>query len=145
MNINNYLLKMSNKNQIRSEFIAKFLEKNKINVGNENIKKIGRWDLLYHQGKIMKIKEDKYRAEMLKKRNEKEFKECTFSPKKFTYNKTENRIYKYKNNNIKNFIKRQNKWLEKRALSIENIKEKTNNKYTEECYFEPIIVKNIII
>ena len=93
----------------------------------------------------MKIKEDKYRAEMLKKRNEKEFKECTFSPKKFTYNKTENRIYKYKNNNIKNFIKRQNKWLEKRALSIENIKEKTNNKYTEECYFEPIIVKNIII
>ena len=93
----------------------------------------------------MKIKEDKYRAEMLKKRNEKEFKECTFSTKKFTYNKTENQIYKYKNNNIKNFIKRQNKWLEKRALSIENIKEKTNNKYTEECYFEPIIVKNIII
>ena len=143
MNINNYLLKMSNKNQIRSEFIAKFLEKNKINIDNENIKKIGRWDLLYHQGKIMKIKEDKYRAEMLKKRNEKEFKECTFSPKKFTYNKTENRIYKYKNNNIKNFIKRQNKWLEKRALSIEGIKERTNNKDTEECYFEPIMVKNI--
>ena len=143
MNINNYLLKMSNKNQIRSEFIAKFLEKNKINIDNENIKKIGRWDLLYHQGKIMKIKEDKYREEMLKKRNEKEFKECTFSPKKFTYNKTENRIYKYKNNNIKNFIKRQNKWLEKRALSIEGIKERTNNKDTEECYFEPIMVKNI--
>ena len=37
MNINNYLLKMSNKNQIRSEFIAKFLEKNKINIDNENI------------------------------------------------------------------------------------------------------------
>ena len=137
---------MSNKNKSRSEFIAKFQEKNKINIDNENIKKKGRWDLLYHQGKIMKMKEDKYREEMLELRNKEEFKECTFSPKKYTYYKTENienPIKNYKNNNIKNFIKRQNKWLEKRALSIEGLKERTNNKDTEECYFEPIMVKNI--
>ena len=137
---------MSNKYKSRSEFIAKFQEKNKINIDNENIKKKGRWDLLYHQGKIMKMKEDKYREEMLELRNKEEFKECTVSPKKYTYYKTENRenpINKNKNNNIKNFIKRQNKWLEKRALSIEGLKERTNNKDTEECYFEPIMVKNI--
>ena len=138
---------MSNKYKSRSEFIAKFQEKNNINLDNEIIKQKGRWDLLYHQGKIMKMKGDKFREEMLELRNEKEFKECTFSPKKFTYYKTENKenpIDKYnKNNNINNFIKRQNKWLQKRALSIEGIKERTNNKDTEECYFEPIMVKNI--
>ena len=38
-------------------------------------------------------------------------------------------------------MKRQDKWLQKRALVIEGIKEKKNNKDVEECYFRPIMVK----
>ena len=43
--------------------------------------------------------------------------------------------------NLQSFMKRQDKWLQKRALVIEGIKEKKNNKDVEECYFRPIMVK----
>ena len=135
----------NNKNTyiLRSEFIEEFNKKNKIKLNNQkNKKKKRRWELLYNQGKMMKIKGDKYREEILEKRNKKENKECTFSPKKF--NKFIIQTESESGKNIDNFINRQNKWLEKRSLSLEGMKEKKNNKDIEECYFEPLMVKTLL-
>ena len=82
-------------------------------------------------------KEEKYREEMLKNRNKSEFRECTFSPQKFTNYKMKNEkedengdnnseSEKNLDKNLHSFMKRQNKWLQKRQLEIEGIKEKEN-------------------
>jgi hypothetical protein len=137
--------------QKRSEFIEKFSEKNKKENNSKERKEKGRWNMLYNQSKMRKAKEEKYREEMLKNRNKSEFSECTFSPKKFTNYKMKNEKEdengdnnnesKNVDKNLNSFMKRQNKWLQKRQLEIEGIKEKKNNKDVEECFFRPIMVK----
>jgi len=137
--------------QKRSEFIQNF--NNKEHIPNNKTKKSnGRWNILYNQSKMKKAKEEKYREEMLKNRNKSEFRECTFSPQKFTNYKMKNEkedengdnnseSEKNLDKNLHSFMKRQNKWLQKRQLEIEGIKEKKNNKDVEECFFRPIMVK----
>ena len=106
--------------------------------------------MLYNQSKMRKAKEEKYREEMLKNRNKTEQIECTFSPQKFNNYKMKNEKEdengdnnnesKNIDKNLNSFMKRQNKWLQKRKLEIEGIKEKKNNKDVEECYFRPLMV-----
>ena len=136
--------------QKRSEFIEKFSEKNKKENNSKERKEKGRWNMLYNQSKMRKAKEEKYREEMLKNRNKTEQIECTFSPQKFNNYKMknekedengENEEDKNLDKNLHSFMKRQAKWLQKRALQIEGIKEKKNNKDVEECLFRPIMVK----
>ena len=106
--------------------------------------------MLYNQSKMRKAKEEKYREEMLKNRNKTEQIECTFSPQKFNNYKMknekedengENEEDKNLDKNLHSFMKRQEKWLQKRALQIEGRTEKKNNKDVEECLFRPIMVK----
>ena len=137
----------------RSEFIEQFHNKKKLDdiVSNNDKKEKGRWNMLYNQSKMKKAKEEKYRDEMIKNRNKTESSECTFIPKKFNnYKMKITDDDKEENNkeidvtldkNLQSFMKRQDKWLQKRALVIEGIKEKKNNKDVEECYFRPIMVK----
>ena len=153
--INNKMSSHGKENEVknpqkRSEFIQNF--NNKEQIPNYKTKKSNqRWNLLYNQSKMKKAKEEKYREEMLKNRNKSEFSECTFSPKKFTNYKMKNEKEdengdnnnesKNVDKNLNSFMKRQNKWLQKRQLEIEGIKEKKNNKDVEECFFRPIMVK----
>ena len=153
--INNKMSSHGKENEVknpqkRSEFIQNF--NNKEQIPNYKTKKSNqRWNLLYNQSKMKKAKEEKYREEMLKNRNKSEFSECTFSPKKFTNYKMKNEKEdengdnnnesKNVDKNLNSFMKRQNKWLQKRQLEIEGIKKKKNNKDVEECFFRPIMVK----
>ena len=138
----------------RSEFIQQFHNKQKLDniISNNDKKDKDRWNILYNQSKMKKAKEEKYRDEMIKNRNKTEFSECTFAPKKFNNYKMknmteddngENNKEKDENldKNLQSFMKRQDKWLQKRALELEGIKEKKNNKDVEECLFRPIMVK----
>ena len=138
----------------RSEFIQQFHNKQKLDniISNNDKKDKDRWNILYNQSKMKKAKEEKYRDEMIKNRNKTEFSECTFAPQKFNNYKMKNlteedneennkEVDENLDKNLQSFMKRQDKWLQKRALELEGIKEKKNNKDVEECYFRPIMVK----
>ncbi len=141
-----------NENEVKenkkwSEFIQEFNNKKQLEkISNKNERKEnGRWNSLYIQSKMRKTKEEKYREEMLKNRNKTEQIECTFSPQKFNNykmkteendengEKEENKnIYK----NLHSFMKRQEKWLQKRAKEIEGIKEKKIIKMLKNVYLD---------
>ena len=117
----------------RSEFIEKFNEK--------------RWNLLYNQGKVQKLKEETYRKQELEKRTKTEENECTFSPKLISKYKPKSKSKLYDNENdnqIIDLLNRQKNWLQQRDLHLEGFKEEINNKNTEECHFKPKIVKKYI-
>ena len=129
----------------RSEFIEKFNERNRTftrqstsSSGNQN----ERWNLLYNQGKVQKLKEETYRKQELEKRTKTEESECTFSPKfisKYKYKENS----KNKNNESLDLLNRQNNWLQQRDLHLEGFKEEMNYKNIKECHFKPKIVKII--
>ena len=103
----------------------------------------GRWEFLYNQNKINKIKQEQYRKEQQDMRIQKELAECTFTPKKIAHFqlRTEldenNKSY----NNIDNLLGRQKNLLEKRNLELERIRQEKNEKDSKECSFKPIMVK----
>ena len=134
----------------RSEFIEKFNERNRTftrqstsSSGNQN----ERWNLLYNQGKVQKLKEETYRKQELEKRTKTEESECTFSPKLISKYKSKSKSKLYNNENenqIIDLLNRQQNWLLLRDLHLEGFKEEMNNKNTEECHFKPKIVKKYI-
>lgn len=134
----------------RSEFIEKFNEKNRTitrqstsSSSNQN----ERWNLLYNQGKVQKLKEETFRKQELEKRTKTEESECTFSPKLISKYKSKSKPKLYDNDNdnqINNLLNRQQNWLLQRDLHLEGFKEEMNNKDSEECHFKPKIVKKYI-
>ena len=134
----------------RSEFIEKFNERNRTftkqstsSSRNQN----ERWNLLYNQGKVQKLKEETYRKQELEKRIKTEENECTFSPKLISKYKPKSKSKLYDNENdnqIIDLLNRQKNWLQQRDLHLEGFKEEINNKNTEECHFKPKIVKKYI-
>ena len=103
----------------------------------------GRWQLLYNQDRINKLKKEQFRKQQQNLQLQKELEECTFTPKKFAHFqlKTEidenNKSY----NTIDNLLGRQNESMAKREIDIERIRQEKNEKDSEECFFKPIMVK----
>ena len=127
----------------RSEFIEKFNKRNNsLNKRTTESNLNDRWNLLYNQGKVQKLKAETYRKQELEKRTKTEESECTFSPKfisKYKYKENS----KNKNNESLDLLNRQNNWLQQRDLHLEGFKEEMNYKNIKECHFEPKIVKII--
>ena len=104
----------------------------------------GRWEFLYNQNKIKKIKKEQYRKEQHEKRLQKELEECTFTPKKISHFQLRTDLEEKNNksyNNIDNLLGRQKNLLEKRNLELERIRQEKNEKDSKECSFKPIMVK----
>ena len=104
----------------------------------------GRWEFLYNQNKINKIKKEKYKKEQNKKRLQNELEECTFTPKKISHFQLRKDLEEKNNksyNNKDNLLGRQKNLLEKRNLELERIRQEKNEKDSKECSFKPIMVK----
>ena len=132
----------------RSEFIEKFNKRNNsLNKRTTESNLNDRWNLLYNQGKVQKLKAETYRKQELEKRTKTEENECTFSPKLISKYKPKSKSKLYDNENdnqIIDLLNRQKNWLQQRDLHLEGFKEEINNKNTEECHFKPKIVKKYI-
>ena len=135
-------------NQNRAEFLEKFQEKYNNSKSYQNGKK-GRWNYLYNQSKLRKMKEEEYRKKQIEKREKDLFAECTFNPilnKNTKYNNNKYLIT-YQGNSpdqnksnsqyIPDISTRQNTWIQKKALRIEALKQFETNKELEECCFKP--------
>ena len=64
-------------NQNRAEFLEKFQEKHNSKL-SENCNK-GRWNSLYNQSKLRKMKEEEYRKKQIEKREKDLYSENTFN------------------------------------------------------------------
>jgi hypothetical protein len=71
------------------------LSKSKISVGESD----GRWEFLYQLDKIKKVKLEKLRRQKEENEYEKDFKECTFSPKLNEYHFTQGALSTFSNIN----------------------------------------------
>ena len=131
-------------NQNRAEFLEKFQEKHNSKL-SENFNK-GRWNSLYNQSKLRKMKEEEYRKKQIEKREKELYSECTFSPvlnKNSKYSK-HNYLMTYQSAPEKNnynyqpdITTRQNTWVQKKILHIEALKQNETNKELEQCFFKP--------
>ena len=132
-------------NQNRAEFLEKFQEKHNNSKLYEHSQK-GRWNSLYNQSKLRKMKEDEYRKKQIEKREKELYSECTFSPvlnKNSKYTKN-NYLMTYQSAPEKNnynyqpdITMRQNTWAQKKILHIEALKQNETNKELEQCFFKP--------
>ncbi len=140
----------------------------------------GRWNYLHQLEKLRKVKLNEQRNLKEQLSYEKDFQECTFSPKlnkskRSTTNLSEglsgisggnnnnnnmsnlnnstNKIQLSSNSNIQSYngkdydplIERQKMWEYKKNMKIENIKHDQNMRDTEECIFNPVLVRIFLI
>ena len=104
----------------------------------------GRWQLLYNQDRINKLKKEQFRKQQQNLNLQKELEECTFTPKKISHFQLRTDLEEKNNksyNNIDNLLGRQKNLLEKRNLELERIRQEKNEKDSKECSFKPIMVK----
>lgn len=129
----------------RAEFLEKFQEKHnnsKLYKKSQN----GRWNSLYNQSKLRRMKEEEYRKKQLAKREKELYSECTFTPvlnKNSKYAKR-NYLLTYQNSPEKNksnyqpdITERHSNWTQKKILRIEALKQSEMNKELEQCCFAP--------
>lgn len=104
-----------------------------------------RWEYLYSQSKIQKMKVDSVRQQKFKEKEQEMFAECTFAPKINKRNpfakKDDEEENSKENNHIPSVIKRTSDWAKKRNKKIETLKLNRHDKDLDECVFEPEIVK----
>ena len=129
----------------RAEFLEKFQEKHNNSKLYEKMQN-GRWNSLYNQSKLRRMKEEEYRKKQLAKREKELYSECTFTPvlnKNSKYAKR-NYLLTYQNSPEKNksnyqpdITERHSNWTQKKILRIEALKQSETNKELEQCCFIP--------
>ena len=129
-------------NQNRVDFIEKFQEKH--SVSKSNLEETGRWNMLYNQSKLKKMKEEQYRQKELAKRNEEMLAECTFNPNIYKNNylatyQTENTVPS-KRKDLPDISIRNEAWADRKKMHLEKIKQSKNNLELEQCVFKPELV-----
>lgn len=137
-------------NQNREQFIEKFQGQHNTTKTGQNMPK-KRWDYLYTQSKLQKMKIDNERKNKLEEREKEIIAECTFSPKLNKNYNFRKDIYNLQDPDdankdfVPNIAVRQSTWNEKKRKKIDDLKKTKNNKELEECYFAPETVRNIFI
>lgn len=129
----------------RAEFLEKFQEKHNNSKLYEKMQN-GRWNSLYNQSKLRRMKEEEYRKKQLAKREKELYSECTFTPvlnKNSKYAK-HNYLLTYQNSPEKNksnyqpdITERHSNWTQRKILRIEALKQSETNKELEQCCFIP--------
>ena len=140
-------------NQNRFDFTDKFQEhiNNIKQLGQINNTPITRWNQLYINSKIKKIKDENIRKQTIEKRENEMLTECTFQPqltkipKYLKYNglltyQSESTSHKEDNFTIPLMDQRTKLWMSKKADKLKLMKENENTKVLNECYFRPKIV-----
>ena len=142
-------------NQNRAEFLEKFQGQNNNYKPTDNNQK-GRWNQLYNHSKLRKMKEEVYRKKAIEERENELLTECTFKPKLTNNPKyyKNNYLLTYQNTQPKetngqaytpSITERQETWLQKKAMKMEQIKQYENNLELMECHFKPTIVSSLYL
>lgn len=134
-------------NQNREEFLEKFQGKRTNKEKHEHIPPKKRWDYLYSQSKLQRMKFDGKRQKKIKEKETEIFAECTFAPK-INKNKLSNKetigrkdlLTQELENAPDSYARKQNAWAQKRKEKIETMKKNKTNKEFDECFFTPAIV-----
>jgi hypothetical protein len=140
----------------RQEFIEKF-KSNNTTVNEPSAASIrfdGRWDYLHQLNKVKKVRIDKLREVRKREEYEKDMSECTFSPRtnknyanisQGTCNKSTGRLPTLQELANLPLLDRQTSWNVRKSLKLDNIRNDQFMKEYQQCYFNPKIVRYVLI
>jgi hypothetical protein len=147
--------------QQRKDFIERFMSNNTSyrEPSNDDIRFDGRWDYLYQLNKVKKAKLDNMRKTQKQEEYNKDMSECTFNPKlnksgyssNVSYHGVGSRNSRGVNlptlQDLTNMplLDRQASWGIRKNIKLETIKNEQYMKEYRQCYFNPKIVRRILI
>lgn len=150
-NNRNISLKNSSLNKNREEFIEKFQSHHSSNKVTQQDIPRKRWDCLYTQSKLQRMKIDNARSKKMEEKERQFYTECTFSPKlnknyplgKLFYNTPEGNEKEKENMSYPDIVQRMSTWAKRKNKKIEKMKKTKTKKEFEECNFSPETVIKI--